>query len=616
LCGIAGIAGDSADETSVKNMVASIKHRGPDSQGFFSESGICLGVCRLAIIDLVSGDQPILNEDGSIVVVFNGEIYNYPELRSELQNLGHRFTSTTDTEVLVHGYEEYQENVVDKLNGMYAFAIYNLKTNKLILARDHAGIKPLYFASTKKGDLAFASEVKGLLQVEGIDPQCDPVGLKRILSLGYIPGDKTMFKGIHKLRPGTVLTYHKGKVKQRSFWNPNISEARSQNISEVIPKLKKILNESISRHMISDVPIGAFLSGGLDTSTVVGLMSKISAKPVQTFTLGFSEPTDEIEDAKKVSEHFGTEHHDMILDPAQLIKELPNLIWHGEAPKINLYPYFISKLAKKHVKVVLSGLGGDELFAGYIYRYKHIQRAESLANSPYYPAIRILGSISNLIPNSLSPRLKRRLEAIKLVKKRGKLFLSTHGLNNLSNFKVAGSKLLNIADGDLFNEYRIFFNSNESFMQQTLRAEFRTKLVDDFLVVDDAMTMAHSLEERVPLLDRKLTEYAFTIPIEMKLRDGVGKYVLRKSVEDLLPKEMFKKAKWGFSLNIKKWYNLAMRDIASQKLLDGFLVKDKYLERSKIKSMMAINPQDLQENQAKFLWVATLTEIWHQIFMK
>ena len=224
--------------------------------------------------------------------------------------------------------------------------------------------------------------------------------------------------------------------------------------------------------------------------------------------------------------------------------------------------------------------------------------------------------MSNLIPHSLSPRLKRRLEAIKLVKKRGKLFLSTHGLNNLSNFKVAGSKLLNIADGDLFNEYRIFFNSNESFMQQTLRAEFRTKLVDDFLVVDDAMTMAHSLEERVPLLDRKLTEYAFTIPIEMKLRDGVGKYVLRKSVEDLLPKEMFKKAKWGFSLNIKKWYNLAMRDIASQKLLDGFLVKDKYLERSKIKSMMAINPQDLQENQAKFLWVATLTEIWHQIFMK
>lgn len=597
MCGIAGIVGEYADKHTIKKMLSTLQHRGPDSQGIYVDDKIALGACRLAVIDLVTGDQPITSEEGDVTIVYNGEVYNYKALRSRVEEKGHRFKTSSDTEVLIHAYEEQGEQFVNDLNGMFAFAIWDQKNKMLLLGRDPIGIKPLYYTLIDEG-IAFASEAKALLHLK--KPRCNPPALKEALNFGYVCGEKSLFEGVKKLKAGCTLSFQDGVVKVKPYWSPPQNVEKDLTLSEAASTVRQLIESAVESHMVSDVPIGAFLSGGLDTSTIIALMTKVSGC-VKAFTLGFAEPTDELADAKRVADYFGAEHHTLILEEEALIKEYPSMVWHAEAPKINLYPYFISKLARKYVKVVLGGMGGDEIFGGYIYRYKHIKRAETLTKTPLYTPLKILANIPLKLNTPLPPRIKRRLKALTLIDDRTRFFLLLH-THDPSEEHV--------------KEYKQFFETNQRFLEQAMHAEFRTKLVDDLLLVDDAMTMAHSLEERTPLLDKNLVEYAFKIPVNLKVSGKVGKIVFREAVKDLLPKFVLEKPKWGFSIDIKHWYTKSIHTLSQQLFDNSRLAKEGLIDLSHIRYLLTKPKPSLETYEARYLWLATLAELWFRIFIE
>ncbi|MEM2883724.1 MAG: asparagine synthase (glutamine-hydrolyzing) [Nitrososphaerales archaeon] len=598
MCGIAGIVGDYADKHLVKKMLSILQHRGPDSQGVYVDDKATLGACRLAVIDLVSGDQPMSSEEGDVTIVYNGEVYNYKSLRRRLEEKGHRFKTSSDTEVLIHAYEEFGDAFVDRLNGMFAFAIWDKGSKRLLLGRDPVGVKPLYYMKINGGCLAFASEAKAFLYLR--EPRCDRVALKAALNLGYVSGERCMFEGVKRLKAGYLLSFQNGEVEVKQYWNLEPDVDFGLTLGDAASAVRRLIKSAVESHMVSDVPIGAFLSGGLDTSTVVALMSRVSGS-VKTFTLGFAEPTDELADAKRVAEYFGTEHHDLILDEESLIKEYPSMVWHAEAPKINLYPYFVSKLASRFVKVVLGGMGGDELFGGYIYRYRHIKRAETVSKTPIYPLLKTLARTTLILNPALPIRVKRRLKALTLLKDRVRFFLLLHSPELLEEY---------------VEEYAPYFKTKQSFLEQAMLAEFKTKLVDDLLLVDDAMTMAHSLEERVPLLDRSLVEYAFKIPVNLKVGSKVGKIVLREAVKDLLPKYVLDKPKWGFSIDVKHWYTKSIYSLSQQLFDDSSLFKHRLIDLNYIKRLLSKTKSSLEVHEARYLWLATLAEMWFRIFVE
>jgi asparagine synthase (glutamine-hydrolysing) len=597
MCGIAGIVGEQVDKHLLRQMLKILRHRGPDSEGIYVDDEVVLGACRLAVIDLVTGDQPITNEEGDVVIVYNGEVYNYKDLRRRLEERGHRFKTATDTEVLLHAYEELGEAFVNELNGMYAFAIWDERYKRLLLGRDPLGIKPLYYIRFGRS-LAFASEAKALLLLK--KPLCDPVALKMALNLGYIIGERSMFDGVKKLKAGCILLFQRGEAETKEYWSPPSSVESGLTLSDAASVIRSLVESSVESHMVSDVPIGAFLSGGLDTGTVVALMSRLSGA-VRTFTLGFAEPMDELADAKRVADYFGTEHHDLILNEEELLREYPSMVWHAEVPKINLYPYFVSKLASRYVKVVLSGMGGDELFGGYIYRYKHIRRAETISRFRVDLPLRLLAKVVLAFNPPLPNKYRRRLFALLFVKDRARFFLLLHSPALIEEALV---------------EITPFFATKESFLEQAMHAELRTKLVDDLLLVDDAMTMAHSLEERVPLLDKRLVEYALKIPVDMKVRGDVGKIIFREAVKDLLPDFVLKKPKWGFSIDIKRWYTKSLREISKQILDKSRLAEQGLIDYNKVKNLLSQAPSRLEAYEARYLWLATLAEIWFRLYIE
>lgn len=597
MCGIAGVVGEQRDKHLIKQMLHTLRHRGPDSEGTYIDGDAALGACRLAVIDLVTGDQPITNEEGDMVIVYNGEVYNYKVIRKRLEEKGHRFKTATDTEVLLHAYEQLGDHFVTELSGMYAFAIWDLTRKRLILGRDPIGIKPLYYTKLERG-LAFASEAKALLPLK--KPSSDPIALKMALTLGYILGERSMFDVVKKLGAGSILVFEKGEVEVKRFWSPPLDVEEGLSLGEATARLRSLIESSVESHMVSDVPIGAFLSGGLDTSTVVAFMSRFSDR-VRTFTLGFDEPTDELADAKRVAEHFRTEHHDLILEEEDLLKEYPSMVWHAEVPKINLYPYFISKLASRYVKVVLGGMGGDELFGGYIYRYRHIRRAEAIQELHLDLPLSLFAKAALTLNPPVSNRFKRRLAALLHIRNRARFFLLLHSREPIE---------------EALSELAPFFSTNQSFLEQAMRAELRTKLVDDLLLVDDAMTMAHSLEERVPLLDKGLVEYAFRIPVGLKVRGRLGKIVLREAVKDLLPEYVLRKPKWGFSIDVKRWYTKSIRSLSQQLFERSRLAKLGLVDYNRVIKLLHQPPQGLDEHEARYLWLTTLAEIWFRLYIE
>jgi len=617
LCGIGGFIGLS-DAELLRNMGRILSHRGPDDSGEYLDGGVGLTNRRLSIIDITGSRQPIHNEDERIWLVCNGEIYNYRELREMLVRMGHKFYTNGDSEVITHLYEERGLDFANELNGIFAAAIWDSTKRRLILIRDPVGVKPLYYA-VKDGKLLFASEPKAILLWSELRPQLDGLALHYLFNLLYVPGELTMFRGIKKLLPGHMLVAEEGSsVAVRSYWN--LPTTTVQGPEHAIAKiLRKTLEDAVKRQMISDVPIAAFLSGGLDTSTVVALMSKDKREPIQTFTMGFGEPTDELSDAQLISRQFSTDHHELIISPRE-IDAYPKAIWHADMPKMNLYPYFIAEQVSKHVKVVLSGMGGDELFGGYVYRYGHMKSIESLERlGPVTSkALKVVGEVGLQMMGS-SPsahKLRNRFHVLTSMGERATQYAITAGAFSDDELASAyGDAMSDRRFEEVEQTFRPYFSKDGDLVDQTMRAEFETKLPDDFLLVDDAMTMAHALEERVPLLDLELIDLAFKLPSGLKYR-GPGKYILRLAVADLIPKRALRKPKSGFSVNVFSWYKGEMGEIARQILPTGYLVRQGYIKESMLRDIFDREPDQSLTRYYNLIWVGMLFELWRRIYFE
>jgi asparagine synthase (glutamine-hydrolysing) len=590
-------------------MIEIIHHRGPDDTGFFMDSGIGLANARLSIIDIEGGHQPIQNETGTVHVTYNGEIYNYLELRQELEQRGHKFTTKSDTEVIVHGYEEFGESFVTKLNGMFAIALWDAASKKLILARDRIGIKPLYYATIENAIL-FASEMKSILQAP-LKRAVDQRSLYTILNLGYIPGERTLLEGIRKLPPSSYLVFQNGTTRIEKYWavpplDPSLTEA------EVLQRLEAVLGQSIRDQLVADVPVGCFLSGGLDTSSIVAYASKASSEPLKTFCMGFGEETDEFKDARLIAEQFGTDHRELSVDSTQAMKLYPKMIWHMEAPKYNLYPWFVCELVHKYVKVCLSGNGGDEVFGGYYARYSNALRIQELAHKAYSGILRGPGHLLQSLPNYV-----KILNRLRVLQSLG---------DNVSEYLILAGVLPDAFNARLFEGGSAAFNLREHYvpyfegvdlLQGLMNAELRTKLVDDLLSVDDTMSMAHSLELRVPLLDNRIVDLMMQVPWRLKYLEGThGKLLLRKVLGRVLPEKSLRKPKWGFSVNVQSWYNGELGELIKQTLPESEVLP-KYFDAKTVQKLIARTcGKEGDRRYQVLLWQMLGFHFWHRIFIE
>ncbi|VVB60027.1 Glutamine--fructose-6-phosphate aminotransferase [isomerizing] [uncultured archaeon] len=549
MCGICGFTFE--DKTLLKNMCRLIAHRGNDARGFYYDKNISLGHQRLSIIDLEGGKQPIYNENKDICVVYNGEIYNFAELKEELQNLGHKFYTNTDTEVIVHAYEEWGTDCVRKFNGMYAFALWNSKDKELFLARDRLGIKPLYYTIIN-GSLAFASESKALMILPGFDKTLNKNAIDMYLTFRAVLGQECMFSSVKKLLPGHTLLWKSKKTRIEKYWGVE-EKFLEPTEKEIIQNLRSLLEDSVKRHMIADVPVGAFLSGGLDSSAVVALMSKYGT--VKTFSVGFGGEFDELKYAKTVSEKFRTDHHEIYVKEDAL-SLLPKIVWHFDEPVADpaaVPTYVLSRETRKKCKVVLTGEGGDEIFAGYE-QYKFMTLKERFKG-----ASKAAGSVIGAVPPSLLSYAfpyASRLGMKGIRRARG--FLREDG------FEKAYMEITSVFNEDDLNAicgssgYSLeFLKSAMSRYKHPLNKmqlfELENILPDNLLMKVDRMTMAHSLEARVPLLDHRIAEYSFSLHPSIRFRNSEPKYLFKKSVKDILPKEILNRRKQRFFVPIDEW---------------------------------------------------------------
>ncbi|MFQ5456308.1 MAG: asparagine synthase (glutamine-hydrolyzing), partial [Nitrospirota bacterium] len=527
MCGICGIffrEKNQWDHSSILRMCAKIRHRGPDDEGIYTDPLAHLGMRRLNIIDLETGHQPIHNEDKTVWTVFNGEIYNFPDLRKALINKGHRFYTLADTEVIIHLYEEYEEDFIKHLRGMFAIALWDTKTKSGYLVRDRLGIKPLYYTKTPLG-IVFGSEIKTILEAPVTSAEMDISSLNDYITFGYIPEPKSIFKNIHKLSPGTFLKIQHGDVKERCYWKlSDFAPEKDYGESYYLEGILEQIREAVKIRLISDVPLGAFLSGGIDSSMVVAIMSELLDKPVKTFTIGFDETVfDETGYARTSASHFGAEHHELVVRPdfITMIDDISYILDEPFADQSVIPTYYVSRLAREKVTVVLSGDGGDELFGGYetyIWALK-----EKRYNWFPYTLKTLLRGISQIMPYGFY----------------GKNYLEHIALNNEERFinSISTSiqfkkrlfsndfikRLTSLDNSGIFHNYLNEIDGRD-FIDKILYLDIKTYLVGDILTKVDRMSMGHSLEARVPLLDHKLVEFACKIPASYKIRNMVSKY--------------------------------------------------------------------------------------------
>ncbi|NKQ39110.1 MAG: asparagine synthase (glutamine-hydrolyzing) [Methanosarcinales archaeon] len=568
MCGIAGIYGAS-EKQLVKRMCDKITHRGPDEAGYYVDNNISMGMRRLSIIDLGTGSQPIFNGDGSIVVVFNGEIYNFKELRKELEQKGYHFSTHSDTEVIVHSYEEYGYDCLKKFNGMFAIALWDTNKNELFLARDRMGIKPLYYTIIDK-IVVFASEIKSILEYNDIKRELDEQALANYFNLRYVPAPLTIFKGIQKLEPSNYMVVNKNGIKKKKYWTLEYKPIH-KNETYFKENVLNLLKESVERRLIADVPVGVFLSGGVDSSTITAIASDFSSEPIKTFSVGFyGAKYDETSYARNVAEHFETDHTEEWVD-IDNVNLLPKLIYHMDEPLADpaiLPTYLISKVARKRVKVILSGEGGDEAFAGY---------------KRYSSELKIYNTLK-YFPNLLKKLAFRLGDGIgECALKKYLLYLGSRTTQENSYFyrlKLRDSghlnaKILRIENN--WNDTRSLFHSNKDYLNCMLKFDIDYWLPDDLLMKVDKMTMANSLEARVPFLDHNLLQLAYNAPSTIKL----NKHLLKMSVCDILPKDVMQRKKHGFDVPIKEWFKSDMLD--------------EYLSEEKIKITPYLNQNRIHE---------------------
>ncbi|HQJ88866.1 MAG TPA: asparagine synthase (glutamine-hydrolyzing) [Methanoregulaceae archaeon] len=623
MCGIIGFKFE--DLPLARRMCNLITHRGPDGEGYYSNRGITLGHRRLSIIDIETGDQPIFNEDGTIVVVYNGEIYNFRELRADLEKRGHRFSTASDTEVIVHAYEEYGYDCVRLFNGMFAFALYNANTGVLVLARDRFGIKPLHYTYLDDGTFIFGSEIKSILCYARVPREMDPDSLHLLVNLRYIPGERTMFRGIYRLLPGHILILNNGEMSFRQYWSPPaIDEIHSEDYYE--RTLRQLLEAAVERHLISDVPVGMLLSGGIDSSSIVAIASRMTSEPLKTFCMGFGNANDEVNDARFVAEHFGTDHQELIVD-AKLLRDYPKMIWFADEPKRNLYPYYISEMVSKHVKTVLGGLGSDELFGGYVFKYNFVNSIEEIRRRTITETKNEITTIAETLINFQTQygtitddEHLDYLETIRHLNDRTALYLITQTQDKVFHKsyleKIYGPNLLSEDLTPIRELYAPLFENHQSFLDQVMLADLRIKMTDDFLLVDDRMNMAHSVESRVPFLDSALADFSISIPTKLKTRDPNGKYILKRAMRDILPREVLQKKKQGFASGIYEVYLNEGREMMQQVLPEGALVSEGYINRDYVDKVLGALPNPKLTLHYGALWNLLTAEIWYHLFIE
>jgi len=609
MCGICGIYGKK-DEITLNKMISVLKHRGPDDKGIYLDENISLGHTRLSIIDLSKkGRQPMTNEDKSIWLSINGEIYNFKELRKELKKRGHRFYSKTDSEVVLHAYEEYGLGFIKKLRGMFALALYDKKKNRLILARDPIGKKPLYYYFNGKV-LIFASEIKAILKTD-IKKEIDETTLYSYLAYQYSFGERTFFKNIKKVLGGDMMVLEKGNLNIQKYWDikENIIE---ESDDYFIKKLRELLEESVKLRMVADVPIGYFLSGGIDSSTVVALARQYSKEQFHTFSIGF-ESFSELKYAKIVSQHLETIHHELIITADLVAKDLAEIAWHydeplGDAAIIN--NYYLAEKARKYVKVLLAGEGGDELFGGYP-NYKRNLKYFNFFRFPSLPRT-IARVFLNLIPQkgdfySRGNQIHRYLsffcqpnpERMHLYTTRDMSDVEINYLTKLNNLDV--------------ESLAIPFPKMKDHLNRMLTIDCKNLLPEKFLMKADKATMANSLEERLPLLDKKIIEFAFSIPLNLKIRDGQEKYILRQAVADLLPKEILNRPKQGFGTPVDQWLKTSrMKKMVSQKISKGKLINELF-KKEKVRDLLD-NLEKGNVHRARTIWIIFALQLWYETY--
>ncbi|MBM4401637.1 MAG: asparagine synthase (glutamine-hydrolyzing) [Candidatus Cloacimonetes bacterium] len=632
MCGITGIYNfdkdKSVDKELLQRMTDAISHRGPDNQGIFIDRNCGLGLRRLSIIDTTEQKQPILtNEDEILRIAFNGEIYNFLKLKKQLLAKGHKFYSKTDSEVILHLYEEEGKDVVKRLNGMFAIAIYDASRAHLLLARDHLGIKPLYYCE-HNGTFYFSSEIKAILENSEIPREVDPISLDLYMNYRFVPAPRTMFKGIYKLLPGHLMLVNEKGARIKEYWGIQkdiastdfLSQSDTDKLEEekyATRAVRELLTKSIKMQLISDVPLGAFLSGGIDSSIVVGTMSKLMCEPVKTFSIGFTESQyDESYFARQIAKKFQTEHQEIILSPAE-VKLLPKIIWHLDEPLADpaAVPMFLlAREASKKVKVVLTGEGGDELFAGY------------KENFPYH-----LASLFSILPKNARLKLAKIVARLPGVTGKTRLYRSIlpekeraqHILYDIFRFtdkrklypptrQVYSSNFLNSLN---FFDQRWEKVKDWDWLSAMQYLETKIWLDDDPLLKADKMLMANSLEGRVPILDYRLVELAFSIPWQLRAKNGVEKYILRQAFADILPQDIFARKKQAFEIPIKKWLREDLKFLIDESLSKKEIEKVGFFQWTEIEKILATHYSG-KKDFAYEIWALLCFQLWHKIFIQ
>ncbi|MGE3465557.1 MAG: asparagine synthase (glutamine-hydrolyzing) [Pyrinomonadaceae bacterium] len=627
MCGINGIAlstnsGRQVSETKLVAMRDVLHHRGPDDGGIFIDGNVGLGHRRLSIVDVAHGAQPMFNGDRTAVIVYNGEVYNHAHSRDDLAARGHAFENRSDTETILHLYEEYGRDCVEHMRGMFAFAIWDTRKRELFIARDRFGVKPLYYIHAQDGSLYFASEIKSLLEAGAVTAEINYNALPDQLANHGTSGDETLYLDVKRLLPGHTMVWNDGKLDIREYWDLNFEpkhEIRSD--TEYIEDWRELFRESVEMRLMADVPLGMFLSGGIDSSAIAAMMSTMVSEPIKTFSIGFRErEANELEYARLVADTFGTDHHEFTITPKQFFDELPNLVWHEDEPIgfIASVPlYFVSKLASEHVKVVLTGEGADETLAGYGRYSKALkllsygEKYESVTPSFLRNAVR--GGVATL-PSAMGNKL-------------GRTFLSRESdIENLffDNFGVFPKRFQKdlfskrtrgrIADLDPYTRQNAWLAKcdAEDVLDQLLYADTKTYL-HELLMKQDQMSMAASIESRVPFLDHKLVEFAARMPRELKLRGGTTKWILREAMKGILPSAILDRPKMGFPVPVGAWFRGEFKHIVDEYVLGARAMDRGLFDGDFVRLLVAEHNAGIDHDER--IWSLVNFEIWQRRFI-